>query len=95
MLFQPLEMLSQRALDRRINQNIAIDIKDVPIHQPYVDQIDAASGIEVKAKSKWMNAVHVRGSLSDINSLSAIEFVVHIEFADKKFKLFRQKPSVQ
>lgn len=83
----PLEMLSQRALDRRINQNIAIDIKDVPIHQPYVDQIDAASGIEVKAKSKWMNAVHVRGSLSDINSLSAIEFVDHIEFADRSLNV--------
>ena len=67
----PLEMLSQRALDRRTNQNIAIDMQDVPIHQPYVDQIEAAPGIEVKAKSKWMNAVHVRGSLADINSLIA------------------------
>lgn len=83
----PLEMLSQRALDRRINQNIAIDIKDVPIHQPYVDQIDAISGIEVKAKSKWMNAVHVRGSLSDINALTAIEFVDHIEFADRSLNV--------
>lgn len=83
----PLEMLSQRALDRRMNQNIAIDIKDVPIHQPYVNQIDAASGIEVKAKSKWMNAVHVRGSLADINALTAIEFVDHIEFANRSLNI--------
>lgn len=83
----PLEMLSQRALDRRINQNIAIDIKDVPIHQPYVDQIDAISGIEVKAKSKWMNAVHVRGSLADINSLSLLDFVNHIEFANRSLNV--------
>ena len=55
----PLQMLSQRSLDRRTNQNIAIDIKDVPIHQPYIDQILASIGIEVKAKSKWFNAVHV------------------------------------
>ena len=48
----PLEMLSQRALDRRANQNIDLDIKDIPIHQSYVDEVTASEGIEVKAKSK-------------------------------------------
>lgn len=86
-LDNPLAMLSQRALDRRTNQNIAINIQDVPIHQPYVDQIEATPGIEVKAKSKWMNAVHVRGSLEDINSLAGIEFVQHIEFANKSLNI--------
>lgn len=78
----PLEMLSQRSLDRRTNQNIAIDIQDVPIHQPYVDEVIAAAGIEVKAKSKWLNAVHVRGSLDDIQNLSSLTFVDRIQFAD-------------
>lgn len=78
----PLEMLTQRSLDRRANQNIAIDIKDVPIHQPYVDEIIAASGIEFKAKSKWLNSVHVRGSVEDIQNLSSLAFVDHIQFAD-------------
>jgi hypothetical protein len=31
-------MLSQRALERRINQNIAIDFKDVPINA-YISQV--------------------------------------------------------
>ena len=79
----PLEMLSQRALDRRANQNIALDIKDVPIHQPYVDEVMASPGIEVKAKSKWFNAVHVRGDLSDINNLTNLAFVDHIQYADR------------
>ena len=78
----PLEMLSQRSLDRRTNQNIAIDIKDVPIHQPYVDQISASNGIQVKAKSKWFNAVHVRGEIAAIDALSTLNFVNHIHFAD-------------
>ena len=51
----PLQMLSQRSIDRRSNQNIPLDIKDIPIHQPYVDQIIASNGIAVKAKSKWLN----------------------------------------
>ena len=74
----PLQMLTQRSLDRRANQNIALDIKDVPIHQPYVDQIISSLGIEVKAKSKWFNALHVRGSVEDIQNLTALTFVDYI-----------------
>jgi hypothetical protein len=80
---KPLEMLSQRALDRRINQNIAIDFKDIPVEQSYINQIKLAAGITVKAKSKWMNAVHVRGTQANINSLTMFSFVSKIDFADK------------
>ena len=90
----PLEMLSQRSLDRRINQNIALDIKDIPIYQPYVDQIIATSGIEVKAKSKWFNAVHVRGNIADIQNLTLLSFVDHIQFADKTLNISGKISSV-
>jgi hypothetical protein len=81
-LDNPLEMLTQRALDRRANQNIALNINDTPVHQPYIDQVIAATGIEVKAKSKWLNSLHVRGSQQDINALLNLPFVNNIEFAD-------------
>ncbi len=80
---QPLSMLSQRALDRRGAQNIPLDEKDIPISPNYIDQIAATSGISVKAKSKWFNAVHVQGSLADIRSLYGLSFVDHIEFANR------------
>lgn len=83
----PLQMLSQRALDRRTNQNIPLDIKDVPIHQLYVDQITAAVGITVKAKSKWMNAVHIRGTQTDIAALTGLSFVNHVEYANHSLNL--------
>jgi hypothetical protein len=76
-------MLSQRALDRRTNQGIALDILDVPIYQLYFDQISTSSGIEVKSKSKWMNAVHVRGSISAIDALADLTFVSNIQFANR------------
>lgn len=82
-LANPLEMLTQRALDRRIAQNIALDEKDVPIAVSYTDQVASSSGITVKAKSKWMNALHVRGTISDIENLENLGFVDHIEFANK------------
>lgn len=81
-LSNPLTMLSQRSLDRRTAQGIALDIKDVPIHQAYIDQIEAADGIAVLAKSKWFNAVHVRGTQAEITALDALSFVDHIDFAN-------------
>lgn len=81
-LSNPLSMLTQRALDRRSAQGIALNINDVPVHQPYIDQISATSGIIVKAKSKWMNCLHIRGTIADINSLLILPFVDHITFAN-------------
>jgi hypothetical protein len=78
----PLTMLSQRALDRRINQGIALDSKDIPMYQPYIDQVIASTGIMVKAKSKWFNCLHVNGSQANINALKSLFFVDNIDFAN-------------
>lgn len=78
----PLSMLTQRALDRRVRQNIPLDFKDVPISNTYINQIIAQNGIIVRAKSKWLNAVHVFGTEADINVLLTLTFVASIEFAD-------------
>jgi hypothetical protein len=86
-LSNPLTMLTQRALDRRTNQGIVLDIKDVPIYQPYIDAIIASTGITVKAKSKWLNCVHVRGSQANINSLKLLSSVLRIDFADKTLNI--------
>ncbi|WP_394758984.1 S8 family serine peptidase [Flavobacterium sp.] len=78
----PLSVLTQRSLDRRTTQGIALDIKDAPLHQPYVDQITASTGITVLAKSKWLNMLHVRGMQTDIAALSGLSFVDHIQYAN-------------
>lgn len=82
-LSNPSEMLSQKALDRRTKQNIALDEKDVPLHTAYVESIVASPGISVMAKSKWLNALHIRGTKEDILLLQTLEFVSYVEFADK------------
>lgn len=82
-LAAPLTMLSQRALDRRARQNIALDNKDVPVDGSYYSQIKNATGITILAKSKWLNAIHVQGTQTDINNLKpAFPFVDSIEFAN-------------
>lgn len=82
-LSHPLEMLSQKALDRRAIQGIVLDDKDVPVSEVYINAITAARGISVMAKSKWMNALHVRGSIEDINALRTMGFVASVDFADR------------
>lgn len=83
----PLSMLTQRALDRRAAQNIAVDFLDVPVHQPFIDQIENAPGIEVKAKSKWYNALHVRGSQANIAALANLSFVANIRYANPSLNI--------
>ncbi|MEN9489273.1 MAG: hypothetical protein RL494_1538 [Bacteroidota bacterium] len=77
----PLTELTQRSLDRRTTQGIALDFKDAPIHQPYVDQVENTTGITVLAQSKWLNMVHVQGLQIDITALSVLPFVDHIQYA--------------
>jgi len=79
----PLTMLTQRSIDRRIRQQISFDIKDVPVEASYVLQIKNASGITIKARSKWLNSLHIQGLQSDIEYLLDLNFVNKIEFANK------------
>lgn len=81
-LANPLTMLTQRALDRRIAQNISLDITDVPVEQSYITQIAASTGITVMAKSRWMNALHIRGTQTNIQALTNLSFVNHVTFAN-------------
>ena len=80
----PTEMLTVKALNRRANLNIPVDILDVPIHVNYVEVIENEPNMQVLAQSKWLNAVHVRGALSNIQSLSNLSFVNSIQFANKQ-----------
>jgi len=82
-LSNPLEMLSQRALDRRARYNIDLDITDVPLDAAYYDSIASSPGITVAGRSKWLNAVHVQGDSTDIAALLGYSFVDSIEFAHK------------
>ncbi len=79
----PLNMLTQRALDRRIRYNISLDIKDVPIEASYVLQVKNTNGIIIKARSKWLNALHIQGLQTDILNLLDYNFVEKIEFSNK------------
>lgn len=82
-LADPITILTQAAIDRKMAQGIAIDERDVPLNETQKAAIEASTGVEVLAKSKWINAVYVRGTETNINNLLNLSFVTGIEFADE------------
>lgn len=81
-LANPISILTQEAIDRKNLHNTPIDERDVPVNESYVSSVKAQNGIQVLAKSKWFNCVHVRGSEEDILALEDLSFVSSIDFAD-------------
>jgi len=90
-LDNPLTMLTQRALDRRTAQNISLNLTDVPLEATYINQVKLSSGITVMAKSKWLNALHIRGTQNNILSLKALSFVDKVVFANKNLNTTSKK----
>jgi len=85
----PISILSQKAIDRKEAHSVIIDERDVPVNESYISQLKLQTGVTVMAKSKWFNAVHVRGSQTDIAALSDLPFVDYIDFADKNLNTTR------
>lgn len=80
----PLDFLSQRAIDRRSNQSIAVSAQDFPVNPSYVNQLTAL-GVQVLNKSKWLNAVSVYCTDTIIiQSIQNLAFVQSVE-AVKRF----------
>lgn len=74
-LNNPSEFLSARALQRRANQNIALDMTDLPVDPAYVQQV-AATGATVLNRSKWFNGVTALvNDETMLTQISALPFV--------------------
>ncbi|MEP6711075.1 MAG: S8/S53 family peptidase [Ferruginibacter sp.] len=68
----PLQYLSQRAIDRRTRYNIAIDSTDLPVSVNYIDSIRLSGAVTILSTSKWLNQVAIKttdaSALAKINS---------------------------
>jgi serine protease AprX len=72
----PQQFLSQRAINRRTNQSIAITTEDIPVDTAYVNKV-AQTGALVMCRSRWFNGVVVRlTNQAQLNSINALPFVV-------------------
>lgn len=90
-LAQPEEFLSQRALDRRSKQGIAVDITDIPINSTYIQGvIDNGGGLVIQVK--WINAIIIETeSQTVLDAISALAFVSIIEQINKRSSTYKSK----
>lgn len=90
----PQEFLTQRAIDRRENMNIAINESDIPIVQAYIDSLTVA-GATVLNRSRWFNTATILLTdttiVSQITSLTFVSEVVKTKpfLQQKKKKSFK------
>ncbi len=84
----PILILTQESIDRKALHDVDIDERDVPVNESYISDVKSQSGITVFAKSKWMNAVYVRGTQTNIEGLESLPFVIGVEYMDKDLNLF-------
>jgi serine protease AprX len=83
---QPLQFLSQKAIDRRIKQSIEITPQDFPVNANYIQGVKN-TGANVFFQSRWFNAVLVQCQESLMQSIISLPFVDHAEFVAPQAKL--------
>ena len=75
---KPLEFLSQRSVNRRTKQNIAVITRDLPVNPTYITEIKKA-GANVWYSSRWMNAVMVECKSAVLLTILKLPFVKGLE----------------
>ena len=74
----PEDYLSPRAIARRANHNIAIDMKDIPVNPEYLLAVTNA-GAAILNPTKWLNGVTVETSdPAVITAIEALPFVQNV-----------------
>jgi len=71
----PLQFLSQRAIDRRVNQGIEIVENDLPVNPQYMQGVADAGAIILNA-TKWLNGVTIyTESQTVVDNILALPYV--------------------
>ena len=79
----PLDYLSERAIERRSRQRIPIDSCDLPIDSVYLSQIKA-TGVEIQTMSKWVKTVVVY-----LPDSTAVPLLENLTFVDTLYCIWK------
>jgi len=78
-------LVTAQSLRRRANVLPAgslLDDTDLPVEESYVAGV-SATGAAVQNRSKWLNAVSVRATVSQIDAMAALPFVREVELVGR------------
>lgn len=80
------KFLSQKAIQRRVKQDVAVTAQDIPVNQNYVRGV-RNTGAAVFFTTRWMNGVLIQCDQSLLPAIQALSYVDHIEFVAPGVKL--------
>jgi subtilisin family serine protease len=80
---QPQNFLSERALQRRERQGIAVSQADLPVSVCYIDSLKQL-GFEVLNSSRWFNSATIRSSQENLEKLNHVSFIKHTPVIQKE-----------
>ena len=76
---KPIEFLSQKAVDRRLEQGIDITSQDLPVRVTYVQGVEDA-GAEAFFTTRWLNGVLIHCDPTVLSAVESLPYVDRIEF---------------
>lgn len=82
----PNEFLSEKAIERRLKEDVDITEMDIPVNASYVAQV-AGTGASTFFTTRWMNAVLVQCESTLLPAVQALPFVDRVEFVAPQAKL--------
>ncbi|WP_372931991.1 S8 family serine peptidase [Mariniphaga sediminis] len=82
-LSNPEEFLSERAVRRRENQNIAIDSLDLPVNPEYISRV-LQRGATLLHSSKWLNGITVKTTNDNfVDNTLLLPFVKEVQLTKR------------
>ena len=85
-LSKPIEFLSEKAIQRRLDQNIEITDSDLPVKKEYVQGV-RDTGADAFFTTRWLNAVLVQCDQSLLPAIESLSFVERVEFVAPEARL--------
>ncbi len=80
-LFKPAELLSERAIYRRLLRRpgrLLLDESDLPLFEPYIEQLQPLV-TRIRVKSRWLNAISAEVMPENLPEISKMDFVLKIQ----------------
>ena len=85
-IISPETFLSERAIQRRLNQGIEITEQDIPVDPSYLQYLIDNYNVTIRHTSKWFNSVSINTTDSSlIDSITTLPFVSGGQHVNKLF----------
>ena len=85
----PSQFLSERAIERRSNQNISIIENDLPVNKKYIDSVLNLGNFNLQNQSKWFNAITIStndsANITILNNVSFVQSIKNVQFIQKEY----------